>query len=193
MRYQAKSTTVSSSLLLKAHIYLIQKLFILILEYACVNIVIIVGIFSLIEFKYGFSTPAAPGRHPIPRDRATAPSPTHTAALAIPGEIKGVAAKPGKRRFFKVALPKTATNRYIFCWLNGRALDSGQTERQLDPSVSAFSLFLLLYCCTIFVHSHGGIVGCWWIGFSAVHCCTVVRFYIHDGGLVGCWWVDGTM
>ena len=64
-----------------------RKLFILVVQYACVvNIVIIIGICSLIELKYAFSTPAAPGRHPIPRDRATAPSPTHTAALAIPGE-----------------------------------------------------------------------------------------------------------
>ena len=125
--------------------YLIQKkLLILTVQYACVvNIVIIIGIFSLIELKYVFSTPAAPGRHPIPRDRATAPSPTHTAALAIPGEIMGVAAKLGERRFFKVALPETGSNHYIFCSLNGRALDSGQLERQLNLPVSAFSLFFL--------------------------------------------------
>ena len=94
--------------------YLLQKK-ILIVQYACiVNIVIIIGIVSLIELKYVLSTPAAPGRHPIPRDRATAPSPTHTAALAIPGERTGVAAKLGERRFFKVALPETASNHYIF-------------------------------------------------------------------------------
>ena len=99
-----------------------------IVQHACVvNIVIITGIFSLIELKYVFSTPAAPGRHPIPRDRATAPSPTHTAALSIPGERTGVAAKFGERRFFKVVLPETASNHYIFCWFNGRALHSGQS------------------------------------------------------------------
>ena len=87
-----------------------------------------IGIFSLIEIKYVFSTPAAPGRHPIPRDRAAAPSPTYTAALAIHADRTGVAAKLGERRFFKVALPETASNHYIFCWLNGRALDSGQTD-----------------------------------------------------------------
>ena len=74
--------------------YLIQKLFIPIVQYACVvKIVTIVGIFSLIELKHGFSTSAAPGGHPILRDRATAPSSTHTAALAISGERTGVAAK----------------------------------------------------------------------------------------------------
>ena len=66
------------------------------------------------KLKYVFSTPAIPERHPIPRHRATAPSPTHTAALAIPGERTGVAAKLGERRFFKLALPETASNHYIF-------------------------------------------------------------------------------
>ena len=62
----------------------------------------------------GNNVPAAgPERHPIPRDRATAPSPTHTAALAIPGERTGVAAKLVERRFFKVAFPETAINHYI--------------------------------------------------------------------------------
>ena len=83
----AKSTTYT---------YLIQELFILIVQYACVvNIVIIIRICTLIELKYVCSAPAAPGRHPIPRDRATVPSPTHTAALATPGERTGVAAKIG--------------------------------------------------------------------------------------------------
>ena len=48
---------------------------------------------GLIELKYVFSAPSAPGCSPIPRDRATAPGPTHTAALAIPVERTGVAAK----------------------------------------------------------------------------------------------------
>ena len=61
------------------------------------------------------------------RDRATAPNPTHTAALAIPGERTGVAAKLDERRFLKVALSETARNNYIVHWLNGRALDSGQS------------------------------------------------------------------
>ena len=104
-----------------------------------------VGIFSLIELEYVFSTPAALERHPIPRERPTAPSPTHTAALASPGERTGVAAKLGERRFFKFALPENASNHYIFCWLNGRALDSGQTDRQLNPPVSCvFAIFSAL-------------------------------------------------
>ena len=82
--------------------YLIQKkllrVFILIVQYVCVvNIVIIIGIFSLIELKYVFSTPAAPGRRPLPRERTNAPRPTHTAALAIPGERTGVAVELGER------------------------------------------------------------------------------------------------
>ena len=149
MRYQVSSKEHDGSclLLLKApyiHTSYKENSLSFIVQYACVvNIVIIIGIFSLIELKYVFSTPAAPGRHPIPRDRATAPSPTHTAALAIPGERTGVAAKLGERRFFKVALPETGSNHYIFCSLNGRALDSGQLERQLNLPVSAFSLFFL--------------------------------------------------
>ena len=38
-------------------------------------------------------------------ERATVPSPTRTAALAIPGERTGVAANLGELGFFKVALP----------------------------------------------------------------------------------------
>ena len=64
---------------------------------------VIIWICGLIELKYVFSAPVAPGDHPIPRDRATATSPAHTAALAIPGERTGVAAKLGERRFFNVA------------------------------------------------------------------------------------------
>ena len=101
--------------------------------------------------------------YPIPRDRSTAPSPTHTAALAMPGERTGVAAKLGERRFFKVALPETATTRYISFWLSGRALDSGQAERQFKspPFLFFFCLFVsaVLYCCTIIVL----IVHMWWV------------------------------
>ena len=39
---------------------------------------------------------------------------THAAALVIPGERTGVAAKLGERRFFKVALPETESNHNIF-------------------------------------------------------------------------------
>ena len=112
MRYQvsSKEQDGSSSLLLKAP-YMhtgssYKKSYVsFIVQYVCVvNIVIIIGIFSLIA---GCSR--AP---PDPRDHATAPSPTHTAALAIPGERTGVAAKFSERRFFYVALPDTASNHY---------------------------------------------------------------------------------
>ena len=45
----------------------------------------------MIDFKDRFSTPAAPGRHSISRDRATVPRLAHTAAIATPGERTGVA------------------------------------------------------------------------------------------------------
>ena len=72
--------------------------------------VMIKMIFSLIELKYRFSTPAAPERQRTPEDIASVPRPTHTAALAIPGERTGVAPELGERRFFKVGLPETANN-----------------------------------------------------------------------------------
>ena len=67
-------------------------------------------------------------------------------------------------------------------WLNGRALDSGQTERQLN--LACLCVFAFFFpCCTavLLLNTHGGIVGCWWIGFSAALCCTAVRWYTHRG------------
>ena len=143
----------AESTMIRIYTYLIQKkLFILIVQFACVvNIVIIIGIFSLIELNHFFSTPAAPGRHPIPRDRATAPRRKNGRRSQTLGE----------RRFFKGALSQTASNRYIFCWLNGRALDSGQTDRQLNLPVSC--VFASFFCCStavLLLYKHGGIVGC---------------------------------
>ena len=76
----------------------------------------------MIEVKYKFSTPTAPGRHPIPRDRATVPRLAHTAALAIPVERTGFASELGERRSV------VANNHYIFFWLSGtcRVLNSGR-------------------------------------------------------------------
>ena len=106
---------------------------------------VVIGISSLIELKNLFSTPAAPGRYPIPRDRAT----THTAAPAISGDRTGVTAKLGEGRYFEVALPETANNHYIFCWLNGRVLDPRQTERELNLRLCVFDFFsdVVLLCC----------------------------------------------
>ena len=81
----------------------------------------------------------------MPRDRATAPSPTYTAAVAIPGERTGVAAKLGERRFFKISLPETASNLHIFFWLSGKVLNSAQVERQLKPPCLCFYALFLLY------------------------------------------------
>ena len=46
--------------------------------------------------------PAAPDRHRTPHGRATAPRPTHTAALVDPGERTGVAPELGERGFSTV-------------------------------------------------------------------------------------------
>ena len=178
----------AESTMIRIYAYLIQKkLFILIVQFACVvNIVIVIRICSLIELKYVFSTPVALRRHRIPRDRATAPSPTYTAALAIPGERTGVAATLGDRRFFKVALPEMANNQYIFCWLNRRGLDSGQAERQLN--LHAFSLFFCCYYyCTHMVRS-------WVAGGRIVLLLSAVLLYgcthtVGDGSILGGWMV----
>ena len=63
-------------------------------------------IFSLIEFKYRFSTPTAPERQRTPQDSANVPRPTHTAALAISGERTGVDPDLGERGFLRVGLGK---------------------------------------------------------------------------------------
>ena len=73
------------------------------------------SIFSLIQLKYRFSTPAARERQPTPHDRATVPRPAHTAtaALAIPGERTGVALELTDRGFLKVGLPEEANNPFF--------------------------------------------------------------------------------
>ena len=70
-------------------------------------------IFSLIKLKHKFSTPAAPECQRTPEDSTSVPRPTHTAALAIPGESTGVAPELGERGFLKVGLPETANNNYV--------------------------------------------------------------------------------
>ena len=146
---------------------------------------------------YTQKTAATPESHPIPRDRSTAPIPTHTAALAIPGERTGVAAKLGERRFFKVSLPETASNHYIPFWLSDRVLDSGQAERQFkSPCLCffAFSFFffaVLLYCCcTVVPHVVGSwvVVGRWVLLLcSVLYCCTTCCCSaVAQGGCVGC-------
>ena len=133
--------------------------------------------------SYIVSTPAAPRRHPIPRDHATEPSPTHAAALAIPGERTGVAAKLDERRYFIIALPETLSNHYIFFLLIGRALDSGQAERHFkSPCLCFFLLYFLLYGCTTVLHTW--IRGLLVDGFFCLTelCCIII---VHT------WWVMG--
>ena len=74
--------------------------------------------------------PPAPPDLPTPRDRAK----SHPHSSRSPRDSRRKNGRRsqtrGERRLFKVALPETASNHYIFCWLSGRALGSGQTERQ---------------------------------------------------------------
>ena len=109
-------------------------------------------IFTLIEFKYMFSTPVAPERQGIPEDSASVPRPSHTATLAIPGEKTGVAPKLGERGFSNVDLPETANNHYLFFWLSGRALDYGRQKSEFKSSclLLVFRFFCCLSCCTLY-------------------------------------------
>ena len=102
-------------------------------------------IFSLIELKYRLSTPAATEHQQTPEDSASVPRPTHTAALAIPGESTGVAPELGERGFLKVGLPETANNICIFFWLSGRALDSGRQKSDFKSPCLCFFAFLLFF------------------------------------------------
>ena len=126
--------------------------------------------------KYAFSTPSIPGRHRIPRDRATAASPTHTAAFAVPGEGTGVAAKIGKLRFL-FSLPEPVRNHYILFFgstVERSILDRASVESCLSLRFRFF--FVVVLACTIIVHT-------WWdrglLGrlFCCVLlcCCTMVH------------------
>ena len=113
------------------------------------NVMMSKRIFSLIELKHMFSTPAVLERQGTPEDSASVPRPTHTAALAIPGERTGVAPELDERGFFKVDFPETVNNHCIFFWLSGRALDSGRQNGEFkSPCLCCFAFFFLLYCCT---------------------------------------------
>ena len=99
-------------------------------------------------------------------------------------------------------------------WLSGRALDSERAERQFKSLCLCFSwlfffavrefkslpllfcFFFLLYCCTavvLLLFTHGGFVGCWWMGFSAVYCCALplrgCTTYCCTAVVVYCRWV----
>ena len=138
-----------------------------------------------LRLEYTPRIAASPERHPIPGDRVTAPSSTHTSALAIPGERTGVAAKLGDRQFFKVALPETASSHNFSFRLSGRSLDSGQSERQFkSPCLFFYAFpppFLLLYgssnppvCFFIFAF----FCSCRTYEYC---CCTVVRAWVRRG------------
>ena len=107
-----------------------------------------------------FSILAAPGRHPIPRHRATAPSPTHTTALPIPGDRTGVAAKLGERQFFKVAPPETARSHYhtfsVGSTVARSILDRASVESLRVGIFALLSAVVLLY--VLLLYTHGGIM-----------------------------------
>ena len=83
--YQVKSRRMSRSPSIHPYYNTVSKV---------VNVMMSKWIFSLIELKYRFSTPAAPERQRPPEDSASVPRPTH---LAIPGERTGVAPELGER------------------------------------------------------------------------------------------------
>ena len=116
-----------STILCSIYIPGTKKLFILIVQYACViNIVIIIGIFNLIELSMFFQHRLLPGATRSPETARPRQVPPTQQPSRSP--TKERASQPfGERRFFKIALPETGSNRYIFCWLNDRALDSGQS------------------------------------------------------------------
>ena len=124
----------------------------------------------------------APPDPPRPRDRVK--SHPHSSPCD-PRRKNG--RKLGERRFFKVALPEMASNHYIFRWLNGRAIDSGQAERQLNPPVSALSLF---FCCTAVYDYCTHIARSWVVGGwilllfagSLLHDCTHTMGRLLVGG-----------
>ena len=87
----------------------------------------------------------APPDSPRPRDRAKSYLRSNS---RDPRQRTAVAAKIGERRFSKVAFPETASNHYISVWLGGRALDSGQAERQFQPP-SFFCYFFWLFFAVI--------------------------------------------
>ena len=62
-------------------------------------------------------------------------------------------------------------------WVSGRAVDSRQAEREFkSPCLCFFCFFFPPYCCTaVLLYTHGGFVGRWWMGFSAVLWCTAVH------------------
>ena len=167
-------------LLLQYFVYFTQFIYVLPDTKAMVNIVIILGIFALIRVKDIFSTPAIPGRHPIPRDRATAPSPTHTAALAIT-ERTGVAANSASDDFSKLPSRRwqVITTSYV----------ASTAERSIPDRASGESpclcivVFFLLYCCTIIVYT-------WWnrgLLVDRFFCCTL-RYrctMVHASWMVG--------
>ena len=101
-----------------------------------------------------------PGATRSPRDRVTAPSPTHTAALAIPGERTGVAAKLGERRFSKLL---SRRRQLITTFSVGSKVDRSILDRASveSPRLCVFVFFsavVLLY--VLLLYTHGGIVGC---------------------------------
>ena len=178
MRYQVSSKEHDGSclLLLKApyiHTSYKENSLSFIVQYACVvNIVIIIGIFSLIELKYVFLNTGAPGRHPIPRDRATAPSPTHTAALAIPGERTASQPNSGSGDFSK--LP--SQSRQVITTLSvGSTVERSTLDRaSVQSSCLCVKLFAFFSAVVVLLHfSCTHMVGSWVVLVDGLFCCTL--------------------
>ena len=73
------------------------------------------------------------------------------------------------------------SNLYLLCWLNSRALDSGQTELQLNLAcLFVFAIFSCVLLCFYCTH----MVGSWFVGGKAFLLYAVVLLY-HGTRIVG--------
>ena len=133
----------------------------------------------------------APPDPPRPRDRAK--SHPHSSPRD-PRRMNGRRSQTRLATIFKVALPETASNHYISFWLSGRALDSGQAERQFkSPCLCFFACFLLVFL--LYVSSNPpcllwkNILRSTRYVFFLLYCCTYEDEYryTHGSWVVGGW------
>ena len=152
-------------------------------------------------------TRAAPGRHSISQDRATAPSPTLTAASRSPAKERPSQPKSASDDFSK--LP-SRRRQVITTFPFGSAVERSVLDRasvQIPPSLLFFFfcsfifqlymssnppvyllVFFVFFCCpavrtsttaiVVLLYTHGGLVGYCWKSFSFVYCCAFLLYQV---------------
>ena len=149
---------------------------------AIVNIVTMIGIFSLIEWSVPFQprlfqgatqSPETARQRQVPPTHQPSRSPAKERASQPNSVIDYFSKLPSRRRQVIITF-------YVGSTVERSILDRASVE---SPCLCVFAFFLL-YCRTITVHTRGGFVG-WWIDFPALLCCTAVRWYTHRE-----WWGD---